>query len=396
MSSPTANTLSTREFDALDELCANVIRGLAMDGVQKADSGHPGMPMGMATVAHVLWTRFLRHNPADEHWFNRDRFVLSAGHGSMLIYSLLHLAGYNLPMDELKAFRQLGSKTPGHPEYSHTPGVETTTGPLGQGFATGVGMALAEAHLAATCNRPGFDVVDHFTYAIVSDGDLQEGISHEAASLAGHLKLGKLVYLYDDNNISIDGPTSLSYSDNVPMRFESYGWHTQTVSAYDMPAIAKAIEAAQQVTDRPSLIVCKSQIAYGSPNKVNTAEAHGAPLGADEVRLTKQALTKQALGLPADEQFWVPDEVYGRYHAAVEQGAQRENEWLDLVKRYGEADSEAGKAFQLVLERGLPEGWDANLPVWKPGDKLATRAASGKVLDAIAPAIPTLIGGSAD
>jgi transketolase len=252
-------------------------------------------------------------------------------------------------------------------------------------------MALAEAHLAATCNRPGFDVVDHFTYAIVSDGDLQEGISHEAASLAGHLKLGKLVYLYDDNNISIDGPTSLSYSDNVPMRFESYGWHTQTVSAYDMPAIAKAIEAAQQVTDRPSLIVCKSQIAYGSPNKVNTAEAHGAPLGADEVRLTKQAL-----GLPADEQFWVPDEVYGRYHAAVEQGAQLENEWLDLVRRYGGADPDAGKAFELVLQRGLPEGWEVNLPVWKPGDKLATRAASGKVLDAIAPAIPTLIGGSAD
>lgn len=391
MTSPIANTLSTRDFDALDELCANVIRGLAMDAVQKADSGHPGMPMGMATVAHVLWTRFLRHNPADEHWFNRDRFVLSAGHGSMLLYSLLHLAGYNLPLDELKSFRQLGSKTPGHPEYSHTPGVETTTGPLGQGFATGVGMALAEAHLAAVCNRPGFDLVDHYTYAIVSDGDLEEGISHEAASLAGHLKLGKLIYLYDDNNISIDGPTSLSYSDNVPMRFEAYGWHTTTVSAYDMPAIATAIEAAQRVTDRPSLIVCKSRIGYGSPNKQDSAEAHGSPLGVDEVRLTKLAL-----GLPADEPFWVPDEVYARYRAAVDEGAQREAAWLDLVKRYGEADPDAGRAFQLVLERGLPAGWDANLPVWKPGDKLATRAASGKVLDALAPAIPTLIGGSAD
>lgn len=391
MTSPTPNILSTRAFDALDELCANVIRGLAMDGVQKADSGHPGMPMGMATVAHVLWTRFLRHNPADEHWFNRDRFVLSAGHGSMLLYSLLHLTGYPLSLDDLKAFRQLASKTPGHPEYSHTPGVETTSGPLGQGFATGVGMALAAAFLAANYNRLGFDLVDHYTYAIVSDGDLEEGISHEAASLAGHLGLGKLIYLYDDNNISIDGPTSLSYSDNVPMRFEAYGWHVQTVNAYDMPAIAQAIEAAQAVANRPSLIVCKSHIGYGSPNKQDTSEAHGSPLGADEVRLTKQAL-----GLPADQDFWVPDEVYARYHSAVEAGKQLEDAWLEQVRRYGEADAEAGKAFELVLKRELPAGWDAQMPVWKPGDKLATRAASGKVLDAIAPRIPTLIGGSAD
>ena len=379
-------------FDVLDDLCANVIRGLAMDGVQKADSGHPGMPMGMANVAHVIWSRFLRQNPADEHWFNRDRFVLSAGHGSMLLYSLLHLAGYDLPMDELRAFRQLGSKTPGHPEYSHTPGVETTTGPLGQGFATGAGMALAEAFLAANYNRPGFDVVDHYVYAIVSDGDLQEGISHEAASLAGHLKLGKLIYYYDDNNISIDGPTSLSYSDNVPLRFEAYGWHVQTVSAYDMPAIAAATVAAQQVTDRPSLIICKSHIAYGSPNKQDTAEAHGAPLGAEEVRLTKQAL-----GLPADEQFWVPAEVYARYRQAGARGAQQQAAWNALVARYKAADPELGAAFQAqVLDRKLPDGWEAALPVWQPGDKIATRAASGKVLDAIGPRIPTLIGGSAD
>ena len=307
MSSASASHPISATYDQLDALCANVIRGLAMDGVQKADSGHPGMPMGMATVAHVLWTRFLRHNPADPKWFNRDRFVLSGGHGSMLIYSLLHLAGYDLPMDQLKQFRQLGSLTPGHPEYGVTPGVETTTGPLGQGYATGVGMALAEAHLAATYNQPDCPVVDHYVYAIGGDGCMQEGISHEAASLAGHLKLGKLIYFYDDNNISIDGPTSLSYSDNVPLRFAAYGWHVQTVDAYDMPAIDAAIRAAQAATDQPSLIITKSHIAYGSPNKHDTAEAHGSPLGAEEVRLTKIAL-----GLPADEQFWVPEDVYAR------------------------------------------------------------------------------------
>ena len=280
-------TLSPTTYDELDALCANVIRGLAMDGVQKADSGHPGMPMGMATVAHVLWSRFLRHNPADPQWFNRDRFILSGGHGSMLIYSLLHLAGYGVPMEQLKQFRQLGSITPGHPEYGMTPGVEVTTGPLGQGFANGVGMALAEAHLATAFNRPGFPVVDHTTYAFCGDGDMEEGISHEAASLAGHLGLGKLIYFYDDNSISIDGPTSLSYSDNVPLRFEAYHWHVQTVSAYDMPAIAAAIQAAQAVTDKPSLIITKSHIAYGSPNKQDTADAHGSPLGAEEIRLTK-------------------------------------------------------------------------------------------------------------
>ena len=387
MSSSTVPTT----YDKLDELCANVIRGLAMDGVQKADSGHPGMPMGMASVAHVLWTRFLRHNPADPKWFNRDRFVLSAGHGSMLLYSLLHLAGYDLPLDQLKQFRQLGSLTPGHPEYGVTPGVETTTGPLGQGYATGVGMALAEAHLAATYNRPGYPVVDHYVYAVGGDGCMQEGISHEAASLAGHLKLGKLIYFYDDNNISIDGPTSLSYSDNVPLRFEAYGWHVQTVSAYDMPAIDAAIRAAQDVTDQPSLIITKSHIAYGSPNKQDTAEAHGSPLGAEEIRLTKLAL-----GLPADEQFWVPDEVYARYAAAKAVGGQAQVAWNKLVAGFAAEYSETAAGFAQALSGELPAGWDADLPVWKPGDKLATRSASGKVLDALAPRLPALIGGSAD
>jgi transketolase len=378
-------------YDATDLLAANVIRGLAMDGVQRADSGHPGMPMGMATVAHVLWTRFLRHNPADPQWFNRDRFILSAGHGSMLIYSLLHLAGYDLPMEQLKQFRQLGSRTPGHPEYGVTPGVETTTGPLGQGFATGVGMALAEAFLAATFNRPGYPLVDHYTYAIVSDGDLEEGISHEAASLAGHLKLGKLIYLYDDNGISIDGPTSLSYSDDAPRRFAAYGWHVQEVDAYDMPAIDAALRAAQSVSDRPSLIICRSHIAYGSPNMQDTAEAHGAPLGVEEVRLTRQAL-----GLPPDEQFWTPDEVLARWRGALADGAQRQAGWNDLLARYAAEHPGLAATFQQALSGQPPAGWDAALPAWKPGEKLATRAASGKVLDAIAPRIPTLMGGSAD
>ena len=362
-----------------------------MDGVQKADSGHPGMPMGMATVAHVLWTRFLRHNPTNPKWFNRDRFVLSGGHGSMLLYSLLHLAGYDLPLDQLKQFRQLGSLTPGHPEYGVTVGVETTTGPLGQGYATGVGMALAEAHLAATYNRPGYPVVDHYVYAIGGDGCMQEGISHEAASLAGHLKLGKLIYFYDDNSISIDGPTSLSYSDNVPLRFEAYGWHVQTVSAYDMPAIDAAIRAAQAVTDRPSLVITKSHIAYGSPNKQDTAEAHGSPLGVEEIRLTKLAL-----GLPPDEQFWVPGEVYARYAEVKTAGGKAEAAWNEIITGYTAEHPEVAASFKQALSGELPVGWDADLPVWKPGDKVATRSASGKVLDALAPRLPALIGGSAD
>ncbi|MCU0503059.1 MAG: transketolase [Anaerolineae bacterium] len=362
-----------------------------MDGVQKADSGHPGMPMGMASVAHVVWTRFLRHNPADPKWFNRDRFVLSGGHGSMLIYSLLHLAGYDLPMEQLQQFRQLGSITPGHPEYGVTPGVETTTGPLGQGFAAAVGMALTEAFLAATFNRPDLPVVDHHTYVFLGDGDMEEGISHEAASLAGHLRLGKLIYFYDDNHISIDGPTELSYSDNVPLRFEAYGWHVQKVDAYDMPGIASAIVTAQGVADKPSLIICRSHIAYGSPNKVDTAEAHGSPLGEEEIRLTKQAL-----GLPADEHFWVPDAVRERYSHAQTAGGAAQAAWNDLVTRYAAAAPELAATFRQAIAGALPAGWDATVPTWDAGAKVSTRVASGKVLDALAARLPTLIGGSAD
>ncbi len=334
---------------------------------------------------------FCATTPQIPKWFNRDRFILSAGHGSMLLYSLLHLTGYDLPLEQIKQFRQLGSITPGHPEYGMTPGVETTTGPLGQGFATGVGMALAEAILAEQYNRPAYPIVDHYTYAIVSDGDLQEGISHEAASLAGHLGLGKLIYLYDYNNISIDGPTDLSYSDDVPMRFASYGWHVQDVSAYDMPGIEAAIRVAQAVTDQPSIIICRSNIAYGSPNKQDTAEAHGSPLGAEEIRLTKEAL-----GMPPDEQFWIPDDVLARYRAALDEGQQRQAAWDALFAGYADAYADAAASFNLAVAGELPDGWDAGMPVWEPGAKLATRAASGKALDGIAPRIPTLIGGSAD
>lgn len=384
-------TLSPFDYDDVDLLSANVIRGLAMDGVQQADSGHPGMPMGMASVAHVLWTRFLRHNPGDPRWFNRDRFILSGGHGSMLLYSLLHLAGYDLPLEQLKQFRQLGSRTPGHPEYGVTPGVETTTGPLGQGLANGVGMALAEAFLAATFNRPDYPVVDHYTYVFAGDGDLQEGISHEAASLAGHLRLGKLICFYDDNHISIDGPTELSYSDDVPLRFRAYGWHVQRVNAYDMPGIAEAILEAQRVSAQPSLIICRSHIAYGSPNKQDTAEAHGAPLGEEEVRLTKDAL-----GLPPNEHFWVPDEARTRYRQATRAGVLDHETWDDLVARYAAAHPDLAATFRAALAGVLPADWDAGLPSWEAGAKVSTRGASGKTLDAIAPRLPTLIGGSAD
>jgi transketolase len=383
--------LSPLSYDDIDLLSANVIRGLAMDGVQKADSGHPGMPMGMATVAHVLWTRFLRHNPGDPQWFNRDRFVLSGGHGSMLIYSLLHLAGYAVPMEQLKQFRQLGSITPGHPEYGVTPGVETTTGPLGQGFAAGVGMALTEQFLAATFNRADTPIVDHWTYVFAGDGDMEEGISHEAASLAGHLGLGKLICFYDDNQITIDGPTELSYSDDVPLRFRAYGWHVQRVSAYDMPGIAAAILEAQRVSPKPSLIICRSHIGYGSPNKQDTAEAHGAPLGEDEVRLAKDAL-----GLPPGEHFWVPDEVRARYGQATRAGAASQETWDDLVARYAAAHGDLAATFRAAVAGVLPAGWEAALPAWDAGAKVSTRVASGKVLDAIAPRLPTLIGGSAD
>jgi len=378
--------------DSLDTLCINTIRTLAMDGVQKANSGHPGMPMGMADAAYVLWTRFLKHNPSDPAWPDRDRFILSAGHGSMLLYSLLHLTGYDLSLEELMEFRQWGSRTPGHPEYGLTPGVETTTGPLGQGFANGVGMAIAERVLAATFNRPGFPIFDHYTYAIVSDGDLMEGVSHEAASLAGHLGLGKLIYLYDDNGISIEGSTDLTFTEDVAARFRAYGWHVQAVDGYDLQGISAAIRAAQTETARPSLILCRTHIAYGSPNKQDTASAHGAPLGEEEVRLTKEAL-----GWPANAHFVVPPEALKVFRLAVGRGREAQACWQTMFDRYtAEYPHEAALLERLWAGR-LPEGWQEALPTFSPTDgRLATRKASGAVLNALAAALPTLIGGSAD
>jgi transketolase len=376
----------------LDQLCINTIRTLAMDAVQKANSGHPGLPMGMADVAYVLWTRFLRHNPANPDWPDRDRFLLSAGHGSMLLYGLLHLTGYDLPLEQLESFRQWDSRTPGHPEYGLTPGVETTTGPLGQGFANGVGMAIAERFLAATFNRPGFPIFDHYTYAIVSDGDLMEGVSHEAASLAGHLGLDKLIYLYDDNEISIEGSTDITFTEDVPARFRAYGWHVQEVDGYDLDGIEAAIRAAQEETERPALIVCHTHIAYGSPNKQDTAAAHGAPLGEGEV-----ALTKKALGWSPDAHFFIPEEALAVFRRALEQGERAEAEWKEAFTRYQEAYPEEAVLLETLWAGELPAGWADALPTFTPADgPLATRKASGAVLNALAPALPTLIGGSAD
>lgn len=376
----------------LDRVCANTLRTLAMDAVQRADSGHPGMPMGMADAAYVLWTRFLKHDPGDPSWPNRDRFVLSAGHGSILLYSLLHLAGYGLPLDELKSFRQLGSQTPGHPEYGMTPGVETTTGPLGQGFANGVGMAVAERFLAATFNRPDCPVFDHHTYAIVSDGDLMEGISHEAASLAGHLGLGKLIYLYDDNAISIEGSTDLAFTESVPDRFRAYGWYVQEIDGHDVDAVDTAILAAQQETGRPSLIVCHTHIAYGSPNKQDDAAAHGAPLGQEEVRKTKERL-----GWPADSEFYDPDAALDVYRQAVDEGRRAHDAWRALFEQYSEAYPDRAVLLERLWAGEVPDGWQSTLPSFAPDDgPMATRKASGTVLNAIAEGLPTLIGGSAD
>jgi transketolase len=376
----------------LDQLCVNTIRTLAMDGVQKAKSGHPGLPMGAADMAYVLWTEFLAHNPADPAWPNRDRFVLSAGHGSMLLYSLLHLTGYDLPLEQLQQFRQWDSLTPGHPEYGDTPGVETTTGPLGQGFATGVGMALAEQMLAAEFNRPGFAIVDHYTYAIVSDGDLMEGISHEAASLAGHLGLGKLIYLYDDNQITIEGETSLTCSDDARQRFEAYGWHVQALDGHDRGAIREALREARAETGRPSLLICHTHIAYGSPNKQDTAGAHGAPLGPDEVRLTKEAM-----GWPPDAQFLVPEEALAHFRSALERGAGAQDAWAVLFARYAATHPSLAAEWQRRQAGELPAGWEKALPRFSVEDgAIATRAASGKVLAALAPVLPELVGGSAD
>ena len=376
----------------LDELAINTIRFLAVDAVQRAESGHPGMPMGAAPMAYVLWTRHLSHNPRDPQWPDRDRFVLSAGHGSMLLYALLHLTGYDLSMEELKNFRQWGSKTPGHPEAHLTPGVETTTGPLGQGVANAVGMAIAEKHLAARFNTPERPLVDHYTYAICSDGDLMEGISHEAASLAGHLGLGKLIYLYDDNEISIDGSTDLAFTEDVDARFEAYDWHVQRIDdGNDLHAIDAAIQAARAETERPSLISVRTHIGYGSPNQQDTAAAHGSPLGEDEV-----VLTKRNLGWPEDETFYVPDAVRDHLRAAISRGADAQAAWNERFARYKEEQPEKAQAFATGMAGDLPDGWADALPTFEAGTSMATRAASGTTLDALGPHLPSLIGGSAD
>jgi transketolase len=376
----------------LDQLSINALRVLAMDAVQKASSGHPGMPMGMADAAYVLWTRYLKHNPRNPQWMNRDRFVLSAGHGSMLLYSLLYLTGYPLSLEEIKQFRQWGSHTPGHPEYDPERGIETTTGPLGQGFGNGVGMAIAKAHLAALFNRPGYPIFDHYVYAIVSDGDLMEGISHEAASLAGHLQLDSLIYLYDDNEISIEGETDIAFTEDVPLRFRAYGWHVQEVDGHDFEAIAEAIAEAQAVKGQPHLIVCHTHIAYGSPHKQDSEAAHGAPLGEEEVRLTKEALD-----WPSQEPFFVPEQVLVNYRLAVTKGEQTEAEWREMLNRYEKDYPEEAAFLERLQEGRLPEGWQDVLPLFKvDAAPMATRAASGKVLEALAPVMPELMGGSAD
>lgn len=371
--------------------CVNTIRSLSMDAVQAANSGHPGMPMGMADVAFVLWTKFLKHNPKNPGWFDRDRFILSAGHGSMLLYSLLHLTGYDLPLEELKNFRQYQSKTPGHPEFGHTHGVETTTGPLGQGLGTGVGMAIAEEFMAATFNKKDHKMVDHFTYAIVSDGDLMEGISHESASLAGHLKLKKLIYLYDSNQISIDGSTDLAFTDNTVKRFEAYGWDVQVIDGHNHDEIEKAIRKAQ-TTDTPSLIECKTTIGFGSPNKEGTADSHGSPLGPDEIKLTKERL-----GLDPNKSFFISDEVNNEMRKAVLKGDQDESGWKELLKDYEHVYPNDGVLFKQFFTRDLKIDFDSTLPVFDADEKgMATRKASWMVLNNISKEIPNLIGGSAD
>ncbi|HEX7721838.1 MAG TPA: transketolase [Pyrinomonadaceae bacterium] len=381
----------TNSNPELDQLCINTIRALTIDAVQKAKSGHPGLPLGAAPMAYVLWTKFMRYNPRNPRWENRDRFLLSAGHGCMLLYSLLYLTGYDLPLDEIKNFRQWGSKTPGHPENVLTPGVEITTGPLGQGFANGVGMAMGAAHLASRFNKPDFSLIDHYIYAIVSDGDLMEGVASEAASLAGHLKLGKLIYLYDDNRVTIEGFTDLAFSENVPGRFESYGWHTSTVEdGNDLGAIDAAIRDAQSVGDRPSLISVKTTIGYGMPT-AGTRKAHSDPPGEDAVRETKRHL-----GWPEDKQFFVPDEALAHFRESIDRGAQIEDQWSELVSNYETKHADLGKQWRETMSGELPEGWEEHLPSFADAEAMATRVASGKVINALAPHMPMLIGGSAD
>ena len=376
----------------LEQDAINAIRFLAADGVQKANSGHPGLPMGAAAIAYTIWTRHLSHNPANPHWFNRDRFILSGGHGSMLLYALLYLTGYDLSLDELKSFRQWGSRTPGHPEVGLTPGVETTTGPLGQGFANGVGMAIAETHLAAKFNLPEHQIINHYTYAIVTDGDLMEGVTSEAASLAGHLQLGKLIYLYDDNHISIDGSTDLAFTEDRGKRFEAYGWHVQYVAdGNDVEEIDRAIKIAKNDL-RPSLICCRTQIGYGLPTRQNTAKAHGEPPGEEEL-----LAAKHALGWQESPSFFVPEEVLSFYRQALPKGAVSESNWQRQMAAYQTTSPELHAELTRRIDGKLPKDWDKDIITFAPDSKgMATRAASGKVLNSLAPNLPELLGGSAD
>ena len=378
----------------LDELCINTMRFLAVDAVQKANSGHPGAPMGVAPIAFVLWDQFLKHNPNNPEWPDRDRFVLSCGHASAMLYALLYLTGYDLPLEELKQFRQWGSRTPGHPEYAPASGVEVTTGPLGQGFANGVGMAIAERWLARHYNRPGHEVINHYTYALVSDGDLMEGVSSEAASLAGTLRLGKLIYLYDDNDISIEGNTDIAFTEDVSQRFQAYGWHVVgPTDGMDIARVAEAIRLAQAEKERPSLVICRTIIGYGSPNKAGTASAHGEPLGEEEVRLAKARL-----GWAYEAPFTVLPEVLAHFRQAQERGRRYQEEWQKRLEAYRRAYPDEARQLEEDLSGDLPAGWDSNLDgLFKAEDKpIATRTASGQVLNAIAPKIRSLVGGSAD
>lgn len=377
----------------IDQLTINTLRFLAVDMVEKANSGHPGAPMGLAPLAYTLWTKVLRHDPAAPDWPNRDRFVLSCGHASALLYGLLHLAGFDLPMEELKSFRQLGSRTPGHPEFGYTEGVETTTGPLGQGLANAVGMAIAERLLAARFNRPGHELFSHRVWVIASDGDIMEGITSEASSMAGHFRLGHLNVFYDDNNISIDGSTDLTFSEDVAKRYEAYGWHVQRVKdGNDVAALKAAAEAARAETDRPSLVVVRTHIGYGSPHKQDSAASHGSPLGADEVRATKENL-----GWPLEPTFLVPERAREAFRPAAERGAEARKSWEESLGSYAEAHPELAAELDRRRRRALPDGWDEDLPRFSPEDgKIATRKASGKALNALAHRLPELVGGSAD
>jgi len=381
------------DSNSLDNLCVNTIRFLAVDAVQKANSGHPGLPMGAAPMAYVLWTRFLKHNPADPDWFDRDRFVLSAGHGSMLLYALLYLTGYDLPLEQIKQFRQWNSMTPGHPERNIAPGVEVTTGPLGQGVGNAVGMAIAEAHLGARFNRPGHKIIDHFTYALVSDGDLMEGVGSESVSLAGHLKLGKLICLYDNNHITLSASTKLAFTEDQAKRFDAYGWHTKSVDdGNDLNAIEQAIREAQAEVDRPSLILVRTHIGYGSPHKQDTFEVHGSPLGEEEDKLTKQNL-----GWSLEPPFYVPQDALDHFRQALEKGKRDEAEWRERFSEYEKAFPDTAAELKQMLRAELLKDWDKDIPSFPADEKgIATRVASGKILNAIAAKVPQIIGGSAD